>query len=148
MALHWFSSTCPTFLYSQKHHFSCLPLFSNAPLLMSSQKHHLKVKHQYFIRVKSIKINEKIVPLNTNLLTIHNKGHGGTKISIVNPYTILETSIYKAITEFFINKLSKDPRVATVAPFRACFNSKNIGSTRVGPVGPTNDIVLQRKSVF
>ncbi|KAI8010285.1 Basic 7S globulin [Camellia lanceoleosa] len=102
----------------------------------------------YFIGVQSIKINEKTVPINTSLLTIDSEGNGGTKISTVNPYTILETSIYKAVTKFFIKELSGVPRVASVAPFKACFNSNNISSTRVGPAVPSIDLVLQSERVF
>jgi len=102
----------------------------------------------YFIGVKSIKIGGKTVPnINSSLLSIH-QGNGGTKISTVNPYTVLETSIYKAVTEFFIKEVSGVPRVAAVAPFGLCFNSKNIGSTRVGPAVPSIDLVLQSESVF
>lgn len=102
----------------------------------------------YFIGVKSIKIGGKTVPnINSSLLSIH-QGNGGTKISTVNPYTVLETSIYKAVTEFFIKELSGVPRVPAVAPFGLCFNSKNIGHTRVGPAVPSIDLVLQSESVF
>ncbi|KAI8009353.1 Basic 7S globulin [Camellia lanceoleosa] len=102
----------------------------------------------YFIGVQSIKINEKTVPINTSLLTIDSEGNGGTKISTVNAYTILETSIYKAVTKFFIKELSGVSRVASVAPFKACFNSNNISSTRVGPAVPSIDLLLQSESVF
>ncbi|GMP76979.1 hypothetical protein CsSME_00033422 [Camellia sinensis var. sinensis] len=101
----------------------------------------------YFIRVKSIKINGNNVPLNTSLLNFK-KGRGGTKISTVNPYTVMETSIYNAITNAFIKELSNVPRVAAVSPFGVCFSSKSIGSTRVGPGVPQIDLVLQRESVY
>jgi len=45
---------------------------------------------EYFIGVKSIKINGKSVPLNATLLSIDKKGFGGTKISTVNRYTVME----------------------------------------------------------
>lgn len=104
---------------------------------------------EYFIGVKSIKINEKLVPINTTLLSINSEsGVGGTKISTVNPYTVLETSIYNAIVNAFVSELSNVTRVAAVAPFGACFDSANIGSTRVGPAVPAIDLVLQSESVF
>ncbi|KAK7846571.1 basic 7s globulin [Quercus suber] len=103
---------------------------------------------EYFIGVKSIKINGKVVPLNQTLLSIDHKGFGGTKISTVNPYTIMETSIYNAVIKAFIKELANVPRVASVAPFGACFSSKNIGGTRVGPAVPQIDFVLQSESVF
>ncbi|GFZ08825.1 eukaryotic aspartyl protease family protein [Actinidia rufa] len=102
----------------------------------------------YFIGVKSIKINEKRVNINTTLLSIDSEGVGGTKISTVNPYTVLESSIFKAVTEAFAQSLSKIPKVKAMAPFGLCFNSKNISSTRVGPGVPSIDLVLQSESVF
>ncbi|XP_058077758.1 probable aspartic proteinase GIP2 [Magnolia sinica] len=105
---------------------------------------------EYFIGVKSIKINEKRVPLNASLLSIDNNGFGGTKISTVNPYTTLETSIYKAFSEAFIREATSRniTRAAPVAPFDVCFSSKRIGSTRVGPAVPWVDLVLQSENVY
>lgn len=103
---------------------------------------------EYFIGVKSIKINEKVVPINTTLLSIDSEGNGGTKISSVNPYTVLESSIYNAIINAFVSELSNVTRVTPVSPFGACFSSRNIGSTRVGPAVPSIDLVLQSESVF
>ncbi|KAF5950905.1 hypothetical protein HYC85_012898 [Camellia sinensis] len=123
------------------------PLIRN-PVSTASASFSGDASSDYFIGVKSIKIGEKNVPINTTLLTIDSEGNGGTKISTVNPYTVLETSIYKAVTKFFINELSGVPRVASVAPFEACFNSKNISSTRVGPGVPAIFLVLQSETVF
>ncbi|KAJ6351823.1 hypothetical protein OIU78_007668 [Salix suchowensis] len=92
----------------------------------------------YFIGVKSIKINGKA----------DRRELAGTKISTVIPYTAMETSIYRAVTATFVKELAKVPRVASVAPFGACFNSTNIGSTRVGPAVPQIDLVLQNSGVF
>ncbi|CBI32364.3 unnamed protein product, partial [Vitis vinifera] len=98
----------------------------------------------------SIRINEKAISLNTSLLSIDSEGVGGTKISTVNPYTVMETSIYKAFTKAFISAAAaiNITRVAAVAPFNVCFSSKNVYSTRVGPSVPSIDLVLQNESVF
>ncbi|WOG83328.1 hypothetical protein DCAR_0102503 [Daucus carota subsp. sativus] len=103
---------------------------------------------EYFIGVKSIKINNKIVNLNTTLLQIDNRGFGGTRLSTVNPYTVLETSIYNAVIKAFVTELKNVTRVPAVAPFGACFNSKNIGSSRVGPAVPSIDLVLEKDVVW
>ncbi|WOG83331.1 hypothetical protein DCAR_0102506 [Daucus carota subsp. sativus] len=103
---------------------------------------------EYFIGVKSIRINNKPVKLNTTLLQINSSGYGGTKISTVNPYTVLETSIYNAVIKAFVSELKNVTRVPAVAPFGACFSSKNIGSTRVGPAVPTIDLVMEESGVF
>ncbi|KAK3019837.1 hypothetical protein RJ639_004082 [Escallonia herrerae] len=124
------------------------PLIIN-PVSTAAVSSEGEASSDYFIGVKSIKINEKVVPINTNLLSINKTdGYGGTKISTVNPYTVLQTSIYNAVVKAFVNELSGVPRVASVAPFGACFSSKNIGSTRVGPAVPQIDLVLQSESVY
>ncbi|KAF9619896.1 hypothetical protein IFM89_009678 [Coptis chinensis] len=102
---------------------------------------------EYFIGVKSIKVNEKSISLNTSLLSISSDGIGGTKISTINPYTVLETSIYNALTGAFVKEANLT-RVASIAPFGFCFDSKNVGSTRVGPTVPSIDLVLQSESVY
>ncbi|KAK0606937.1 hypothetical protein LWI29_006618 [Acer saccharum] len=102
----------------------------------------------YFIGVKSIKVNEITVKVNATLLSINEEGFGGTKISTVKPYTVMETSIYNALTRAFIKATAKIPRVSPVSPFTVCYNSTFIGSTRVGPAVPQIDLVLQSSSVF
>ncbi|KAM6595561.1 hypothetical protein CsatA_006085 [Cannabis sativa] len=101
----------------------------------------------YFIGVKSIKINNKALKLNTTLFSISAKdGTGGTKISTSQPYTSLETSIYKVVVGEFSKALAEVPRVKAVAPFGLCFNSTSIGSTRAGPAVPQIDLVLQNNN--
>ncbi|KAE8711518.1 Chloroplast-targeted copper chaperone-like protein [Hibiscus syriacus] len=85
---------------------------SYTPLIISPQG-------EYYMEVRSIKINNKNVPINMTLLSVDKRGAGGTKLSTINPYTW-------------------EP----VAPFRACFNSKSFKSTRVGPAVPNIDLVL------
>ncbi|KAF9625264.1 hypothetical protein IFM89_020850 [Coptis chinensis] len=104
---------------------------------------------EYFIGVKSIKVNDKAISLNTSLLSIKSNGFGGTKISTVNPYTVLETSIYKALTAAFIKEAN-----LTGVPFTSrprvgfCFDSSKVGSTRAGPKVPNIDFVLQSENVY
>lgn len=97
---------------------------------------------EYFIGVKSIKVSEKNVPLNTTLLSINKNGVGGTKISTVNPYTVMETTIYKAVADAFVKSLGA-PTVSPVAPFGTCFATKDISFSRIGPGVPAIDLVLQ-----
>ncbi|KAK7391741.1 hypothetical protein VNO78_20162 [Psophocarpus tetragonolobus] len=102
---------------------------------------------EYFIGVKSIRISGKNVPLNTTLLSINRKGIGGTKISTVDPYTVMETSIYKSVSNAFIEAV-RAPTVAPVAPFGTCFAFHDIGSTRMGPAVPVIDLVLKNGVVW
>ncbi|KAI8566213.1 hypothetical protein RHMOL_Rhmol02G0022600 [Rhododendron molle] len=78
------------------------------------------------------------------MLAIDNEGNGGTKISTVTPYTVLQTSIYNAVTGFFRNQLPGVPTVAAVAPFGLCFNSTN----RLAPGVPGIDLVMQNETVY
>ncbi|KAK8570170.1 hypothetical protein V6N13_002867 [Hibiscus sabdariffa] len=125
------------------------PLFIN-PVSTASAFPMGEPSAEYFIGVKSIKVNEKPVSLNATLLSIDNQGVGGTKISTVDPYTVLEASIFKAITEAFINEAAamNITRVGGVPPFEVCFSSSNILSTRLGPAVPSIDLVLQNENVF
>ncbi|KAI8566210.1 hypothetical protein RHMOL_Rhmol02G0022300 [Rhododendron molle] len=103
----------------------------------------------YFIGVTSIKINQIAVPdIDTSLLAIDHEGNGGTKISTVTPYTVLQTFIYNAVTKFFKNQLSGIPTVRAVAPFGLCFNSTDINGTRGGAGVPEIDLVLQNETVY
>ncbi|KAK7277651.1 hypothetical protein RJT34_22666 [Clitoria ternatea] len=105
---------------------------------------------EYFIGVKSIRIDEKVVAVNKSLLSIDNNGVGGTKISSVNPYTVLEASIFKAVTEAFVKASAARniTRVASVAPFEVCFSSENVLGTRLGASVPTVELVLQNENVI
>lgn len=122
------------------------PLLTN-PFGTGSVPYLKEPSSEYFIGVKSIKINGKTVPINKKLLTINRRGEGGTKISTGRPYTAMEPSIYKAVTEAFIRELANKNAtiVAPVAPFGACFSSKSIeNNTKVPPI----DLVLQSTKVY
>jgi hypothetical protein len=104
---------------------------------------------EYFIGVKTIKINEKVVSLNTSLLSIDSNGIGGTKISTVDPYTVLEASIYKAVTNAF-DKASiarNISRASSFAPFEFCYKSDSVLGTRLGASVPTIELFLQNENV-
>ena len=102
--------------------------------------------NEYFIGVKSVKVSGKAILFNAKLLSVDKNGYGGTKISTAVPYTVLETSIYSALVQAFVNAMPNVTRVAPVPPFGACFNSRDfgIGSTSV----PQIDLVLQSNEVL
>ncbi|MCD9559310.1 hypothetical protein HAX54_017186 [Datura stramonium] len=109
------------------------------------------LSEEYYIQVSSIRIAGQEVPLNKTLLVINKKnGVGGTKISSTVPFTILHTSIYDAVKIAFIKALPKN--VTLVEPpmkrFGACFSSKNIRLTKVGPDVPVIDFVLHKRSAI
>ncbi|KAL0857798.1 hypothetical protein Bca101_062952 [Brassica carinata] len=79
----------------------------------------------YYIDVKSIEVNGKKLSFNQDLLTFNKTSHyGGTKISNIIPYTLLDTSIYKALVKAFAGKAKKRK---AVYPFSDCFSSKSFG---------------------
>ncbi|XP_030475779.1 probable aspartic proteinase GIP2 [Syzygium oleosum] len=101
----------------------------------------------YFINLTSIKINGKAVPLNPTFLNITD-GNGGTKISTVNPYTVMETSIFEAFTKVFRQEAKSLTEVSSVKPFKYCFSTNNTPYTRVGPAVPIIDLVMHSSSVY
>ncbi|CAK9151054.1 unnamed protein product [Ilex paraguariensis] len=124
------------------------PLYIN-PVSTASSFTQGEPSAEYFVGVKSIKIRDRVISSNTSLLSIDSEGNGGTKISTVNPYTVMETSIFKVFTEAYIKEAAamNITRVASVAPFEVCFSSSNVLSTRVGPAVPYIELVLQSESV-
>lgn len=118
------------------------PLFIN-PVSTAGAFSQGEASTEYFIKINSIRVNNNPISINTTLLTIDSDGNGGTKISTVNQYTLLETSIYRALTNAFIQATSGIRRAAAVAPFEVCYDSSSVGSTRVGPGVPNIDLVLQ-----
>ncbi|KAK9945356.1 hypothetical protein M0R45_010876 [Rubus argutus] len=126
------------------------PLFIN-PVSTASAFSQGDASSEYFIGVKAVKVNGKAVALNATLLSINrSSGVGGTKISTVNPYTVLEASIFKAVTEAFVTESAARniSRVAAVGNFEVCFSTENVFSTRLGPSVPEIDLVLQNESTY
>ncbi|CAK9160111.1 unnamed protein product [Ilex paraguariensis] len=127
------------------------PLVVN-PRISASRTSHSEPLHsgEYHIGVKSIRVNGKKVPLNSSLLKIDKRGFGGTKISTVNPYTTLETSIYKSVTSMIIRETmaANVSRVAAVAPFNVCFSTRNNNVALTRPAMPVIDLMLQDDLVF
>ncbi|KAM7462680.1 hypothetical protein LguiA_030801 [Lonicera macranthoides] len=103
----------------------------------------------YFINVRSIKINGKRVSVSKSLLSLDQHGVGGTKISTIVPYTTMESTIYDTFTRAFVKATNSMnmTRVGRVAPFEFCFGSKGVGQTRVGPTVPQINLVLQSEMV-
>ncbi|KAF5930037.1 hypothetical protein HYC85_030910 [Camellia sinensis] len=111
---------------------------------------YLHPSDEYFIGVNAKKVNGKDVQINKTLLTIDENGFGGTKINTVAPYTVLQTSIYKAFNEAFVKEFIGLNLTVTkpVNPFSVCYGAVDVLSTRVGPAVPTIDLVMQSNDVF
>ncbi|CAN4113463.1 unnamed protein product [Withania somnifera] len=105
------------------------------------------VSEEYYINVKSIKINGKKLPLDTSLFTMVGEGHGGTKISTISPFSTMKSSIYKTFVEAYERFAMELTKVEPIAPFGLCFSTKGVDITKVGPNVPTIDLVLQSEMV-
>ncbi|TYI70500.1 hypothetical protein E1A91_D08G225800v1 [Gossypium mustelinum] len=105
---------------------------------------------EYYINMTSINVNGKPIQINSSLLAVDENGSGGTKISTAVPYTVLESSIYNALTKAFVNESSALNLTVTdtVKPFGVCYSAADITVTRVGPGVPTVDFVMQSDNVF
>ncbi|KAI8566211.1 hypothetical protein RHMOL_Rhmol02G0022400 [Rhododendron molle] len=77
------------------------------------------------------------------------EGKGGTKLSTTVPYTTMETTIFETFTKAYITvaAVMNMTRVASVAPFGVCFSSDGVDKTRMGPVVPAVDLVMQSEMV-
>ncbi|XP_050220034.2 probable aspartic proteinase GIP2 [Mercurialis annua] len=101
---------------------------------------------EYFVKITSILVNNNPIPLNTSLLEFRRTGIGGTKITTVSPYTILESSIYDSLVKAFdkeILKTSKVKKVEAVAPFTDCYTKGNLGMSILGLGVPDISIVFE-----
>uniref|UniRef100_A0A2C9VBE3 Peptidase A1 domain-containing protein n=2 Tax=Manihot esculenta TaxID=3983 RepID=A0A2C9VBE3_MANES len=117
--------------------------YTLAPNYVSPRLHYapLSVGRQgeYYIQVRSIRVNNKNVPLKTNI--------NRAKISTTTPFTVLEHSIFEAFTQSFSQQLSQAGRAQPVGPFRVCFDSRRIPNTIAGPGVPRVDFVVGDQSV-
>ncbi|KAK7303255.1 hypothetical protein RJT34_14157 [Clitoria ternatea] len=100
---------------------------------------------EYFIDVKSVKVDGQVVDLKPSLLSMDKKGNGGTKISTITRFSELQSFVYKPFVRDFLKKAAdrRLKRVASVPPFEACFDSRSIGNSVTGLAVPTIDLVFQ-----
>ncbi|GAB4841163.1 hypothetical protein Ancab_021908 [Ancistrocladus abbreviatus] len=101
----------------------------------------LHASYKYFIGVTGIKINGQDVAVNKTLLAIDpNFGVGGTRISTVRPYTVLERSIYRAVTDAFATAAAtlKLKAVGPYKPFGLCYDAKQYREYDCGAQRPNN----------
>ncbi|KAI3469520.1 hypothetical protein Pfo_026183 [Paulownia fortunei] len=105
---------------------------------------------EYFIDVKSIRVDGAPLSVKNSYFSIDKDGVGGTKISTLQNYTALHNSIYKPFTRAFVKAAAnmKIKSVAAVPPFRACFSSDSISKTPSGPSVPDIDLVLPGNDVY
>nr|KYP72838.1 Basic 7S globulin [Cajanus cajan] len=114
--------------------------FSTAPIFTEGDP-----SYEYFIAVKLISVGGRVLSFKPSLLSIDNKGHGGTKISTMNPFTVLHSAIFKPLVREFSKRASdrKIKKVASVAPFGACFDFSTIGRNVTGLDVPVVELGLE-----
>ncbi|CAL9230850.1 unnamed protein product [Arabidopsis halleri] len=100
--------------------------FASTPLLANNQS-----PGEYFIDVKSIQIGGKSILIAKK----------GTKICTLAPYTVLHSSIYKALVLTFAGK-AKMVKAPAVKPFGSCFSSKGLRKMMMGSGVPVIELVL------
>ncbi|CAL1396914.1 unnamed protein product [Linum trigynum] len=91
--------------------------------------------HEYFINLKSIRVNGERVYLGKDRI-------GLAKLSTTVPYTLMETSVYRALTEAYLKAAAANnmTRTKPISPFAHCFRSTNQSV-------PVIDIALQSEMV-
>ncbi|CAL5337737.1 unnamed protein product [Camellia sinensis] len=91
-----------------------------------------------------------LVKLTQPCYLLTRMGFGGTKISTVKPYDVLESSIYNLVTENFAKELEamNVARVAPMTPFTECFSTKNLKYNLVGVEVPNIGFVFENKDVY
>ncbi|CAA2994696.1 basic 7S globulin-like [Olea europaea subsp. europaea] len=104
---------------------------------------------EYFINVKSIRVQGEPLSVKSSYFNIDKDGVGGNKINTMINFTTLHSSIYKPLTRAFVKAASdmKIKSVDAVAPFRACFSSSTISKTSTGPSVPIIELVLPGNDV-
>ncbi|KAM7258510.1 hypothetical protein ACFE04_014251 [Oxalis oulophora] len=91
-----------------------------------------KSSKEYFINLKSIRINGKTLSIATT----------DAKLSTTVAYTTMESFIYQTFTKAYLQAAvsMNMTRVSSVSPFEFCFSSKHL-------VAPSVDLVLQSEMV-
>ncbi|XP_017256037.1 probable aspartic proteinase GIP2 [Daucus carota subsp. sativus] len=120
------------------------PLVENPLKIRGVTQSGEDAEYDFYVNVTSISVDHKLVSFNASLLSIEKDGFGGTSFSTTSAYTILTSSIYESLVSAFVKAAAfrKMIRVASVAPFGACFDSKSIARSQTGPVVPYIDIGL------
>ncbi|XP_010524797.1 PREDICTED: basic 7S globulin-like [Tarenaya hassleriana] len=130
-------------------------LFDTTPLLVNPVNERYKgvPSYEYFIGVKSIKIEGEAVPLKKSLLSIRKDGSGGTKLSMASPFTYFHPSIFEPFYEAFMAKATEKKMVQVWADdttYITCFDKKSI--RRRGTHGPDDvpeiELVLESGGIW
>ncbi|XP_057771805.1 probable aspartic proteinase GIP2 [Salvia miltiorrhiza] len=126
------------------------PLIVNKPVSNQPFFAQNDLSEEYFIDVRSIRVAGEAVEVKESYFAIGKDRTGGTKISSVQNYTAMHTSILKPLARAF-DKAAADlgmRSAAAVAPFRACYRAETVKRTAAGPEVPAIDLVLPGNDVY
>lgn len=132
-------------------------LLSYTPLLLAPKGAEIDTMYwlkspEYYVGLSSFRVNGKAVDLNQTLLYIDDLGRGGAKISSSRPYTVLQSSIYRALEEAFVRESSVLNLTASapVDRFSVCFDAAKVPAAMSGggPAVPAIDLVFARSKNF
>ncbi|CAI0466324.1 unnamed protein product [Linum tenue] len=104
----------------------------------------------YFVKISSILVEGSPIRINSTLLEFHRSGIGGTRVSTTDPYTVLESSIYRSLVRAFEIEVMKTPRVkkaAAVAPLRNCYEKGDLPMSLSGLSVPEIALVFENADV-
>ncbi|KAL5222368.1 hypothetical protein ABZP36_027081 [Zizania latifolia] len=91
----------------------------------------------YFISATKIAVNHEQVQL-------YDHGPLVVELSSRTPYTVFRPDVYRAFIDAFDKATAERKRVTPpVAPFDLCYDSRELGSTRLGYAVPQIDLVLE-----
>ncbi|TVU34695.1 hypothetical protein EJB05_16542, partial [Eragrostis curvula] len=90
----------------------------------------------YFISAKGIAVNQEQVPLSS-------QGPLVVGLSTRIPYTVLRPDVYTPFVKAFDKATAERKRAPAVAPFELCYDSQELGSTRLGYAVPQVDLMLE-----
>ncbi|XP_062187716.1 chitinase CLP-like [Phragmites australis] len=91
----------------------------------------------YYISAKGLAVNQEQVPLSS---------YGPLVVGLCSriPYTVLRSDVYRPFVQAFDKATAERKRVTPpVAPFELCYDSRELGSTRLGYAVPQVDLMLE-----
>uniref|UniRef100_A0A0E0CCQ8 Peptidase A1 domain-containing protein n=1 Tax=Oryza meridionalis TaxID=40149 RepID=A0A0E0CCQ8_9ORYZ len=111
-----------------------------ATLAGETPLHRNKDLPGYFISATKIAVNQEQVQLYTQEPLV-------VELCTRIPYTALRPDVYRAVVDAFARATAGRKRVtppaAAAAPFELCYDSRELGSTRLGYAVPQIDLVLE-----
>ncbi|KAI3800994.1 hypothetical protein L1987_29094 [Smallanthus sonchifolius] len=126
------------------------PIVSYHSAITTKTTQTKRLEEDYFIGVKSVNVNGKPIIINQKLLTVDVHGNGGTRISTTTPFTMLEKSIFKSLTDAFKteSKIMNLKSFKPIKPFSLCYEADGLPETHLGPNVPQIELVMQNDVVW